>query len=378
MSNRKMKRVVEFDSIQVLNFSDSGDENLLSPKTSELVIREEPADDEHVLQQLNGNATGKSDNFRPISPPPNRSVKIDFDDNADELEYWKAAIVCYVLGASPLFEVFNGYARRVWGKWGITKLASLSKGIFIVRFSSEANRDQVLSNGVCIFDSKPVVMKKWSPDLDMSKENITHVPVWVQFPSLDLKFWSVRALTKISSLIGKFVKADRATIEKEKLHFARVLIEISINETLPDSVLFLNESDKMVEQLVHYEWKPDLCDVCHKYGHTGNNCRNKAGVRRQWVPKKTVDADGFEAPKKVAHTPRPGKPVNFVDKVPIINSFEALPDDLGSELETTETNRIETLINFDGGRKLKEVENVAGDQMVGNMARGVTPPLNHG
>lgn len=116
-------------------------------------------------------------------------MTIELDDISDEIEYWSSVIVCYVLGVSPPLEIFSGFSRHMWGKWGISKIASLGKGIYIVRFASVLNKEHVLENGVCMFDSKPVIMESWSPDLDVNAKSITHVSIWVKFPKLDLKYW---------------------------------------------------------------------------------------------------------------------------------------------------------------------------------------------
>lgn len=42
-------------------------------------------------------------------------------------------------------------------------------------------------------------------------------------------------------MIGKPLKVDRATTNKERLVFARVLVEVSLNQKYPTSVFFENE-----------------------------------------------------------------------------------------------------------------------------------------
>lgn len=45
-------------------------------------------------------------------------------------------------------------------------------------------------------------------------------------------------------MIGKPLKADRATTNKEQLAFVRVLVEVSINKIYPTQVMFENEMGK--------------------------------------------------------------------------------------------------------------------------------------
>lgn len=76
-----------------------------------------------------------------------------------------------------------------------------------------------------------VIIKPWSADIEMRKVMVDKVPIWVHFPDLDLKYRGKGALTKIVGLVGKPMKADNATIIKEKLINTRVLVKVSINHT---------------------------------------------------------------------------------------------------------------------------------------------------
>lgn len=67
------------------------------------------------------------------------------------------------------------------------------------------------------------------------------------------------------------IKADRATIERDMLSFARVMIEVSVKDDLPDVVEFLDEWGNKVIQEVQYEWKPNHCQNCGGMGPQNNN-----------------------------------------------------------------------------------------------------------
>lgn len=100
-----------------------------------------------------------------------------------------------------------------------------------------------------------MVVKQWEPNIDVSKEKVDKIPVWIR-----LRYWisnmGKAALKIIVGMVGKPLKADKATTNKERLAFARVLVEISLNQKYPTSVLFENEWGEIIEQDVKYEWKP--------------------------------------------------------------------------------------------------------------------------
>ena len=48
---------------------------------------------------------------------------------------------------------------------------------------------------------------------------------------------------------------DAATKSKDRLNYARIMIEVGIHRTLPDAIQF-NEHGVLVNQKVEYEWRP--------------------------------------------------------------------------------------------------------------------------
>ncbi|XP_019263375.1 PREDICTED: uncharacterized protein LOC109241110 [Nicotiana attenuata] len=170
-------------------------------------------------------------------------------------------------GAHPPFTVLNGYIQRQWAKHGINKVVMLRNGIVLVRFDTELGKNEVMQGGIYHFDNKPFTVKAWSPDMEFTREELYTVTIWVKLPGLDFKYWSPKGLSKIGSLIGKLLMVDQNTEKKMGLNFARLLIEVYIDMSLPEKVYFRNEKGSLVEQRVHYDWKPTICKYCHKFGH---------------------------------------------------------------------------------------------------------------
>lgn len=60
-------------------------------------------------------------------------------------------------------------------------------------------------------------------------------------------------MTKIASLVGNLIKIDYVTTNRERMTFARVLVEVPINREYPKLVLFENEIGRVIEQKIVYE-----------------------------------------------------------------------------------------------------------------------------
>lgn len=103
--------------------------------------------------------------------------------------------------------------------------------------------------------------------MEFTKGEVYTVPIWIKLPGLDYKYWSSKGLSKLGSLIGELVMVDQYTERKIGLNFARLLVDVGMDTKLPDSIMFRNEWENLIEQKVMYDWRPTLCKFCHQYGH---------------------------------------------------------------------------------------------------------------
>ncbi|XP_074266555.1 uncharacterized protein LOC141589831 [Silene latifolia] len=162
----------------------------------------------------------------------------------------------------------------------VDKISFLPNGVFLVRFKSLAARTTLLKQGHFMFDNKPLIVKPWTPEIELVKHVVQSVPVWVKLHKLPLKFWG-KGIAKISGLLGKFVKCDPATEDKVRIGYARLMIDIEFGKPLNDKVNFLDEHGNIVEIEVEYEWKPVVCSVCNGVGHDASDCRT---AKKQLTP----------------------------------------------------------------------------------------------
>ncbi|KAM3377385.1 hypothetical protein P3S68_009798 [Capsicum galapagoense] len=150
------------------------------------------------------NAEFKLDYVAPVKQGEKTIIDIDLEDIESEIQYWKTTvIVCYVLGAHPPFAVINDFIQRIWGKYGLNKVAMLKSGVIIVRFEMIEGKNEVLQGGIFHFDNKPFIVKAWVPEMEFTREELQPAPIWIKFLGLDFKYWSHAGLSNLGSLIGK-------------------------------------------------------------------------------------------------------------------------------------------------------------------------------
>ncbi|XP_074297574.1 uncharacterized protein LOC141628314 [Silene latifolia] len=136
-------------------------------------------------------------------------LRILKEDVADEIYFWSTSVYCYIVGANPPSNVISGFVKRVWPSNGVDKVSFLPNGIFLLRFKTK-EQQAVLSNGHLIFDNKPVIIKEWKPGEELLKHDVSRIPLWVKLYGLDIKFWGVNCLKKISGHVSQYIKCDDA------------------------------------------------------------------------------------------------------------------------------------------------------------------------
>ncbi|XP_020261634.1 uncharacterized protein LOC109837705 [Asparagus officinalis] len=129
------------------------------------------------------------------------------------------------------------------------------------------------------------MLKPWSIDADLDKMQDFYYPMWVQFSNLRLNLWSSIGISKVASLIGNPISTDKLTATRQRLSYARVLLEVKLplKEPLPDQFNIQGLDGTSYTQTVIYEFKPKWCSLCSKIGHDIEQCR-RIKTKKIWVP----------------------------------------------------------------------------------------------
>ncbi|KAJ8432624.1 hypothetical protein Cgig2_033497 [Carnegiea gigantea] len=130
--------------------------------------------------------------------------------------------------------------------------------------------------------------------MDLCTKSLKSLPIWIQLPDLDLNYWGLESLSKVSSTLGIPLKTDKYTQEKSKIRYARVLVDMQLDGHFPEFIEFFNEHDILISQQVHYEWVPVKCKFCGTYGHVEDVCKKKTITRKEWRVKQPLQVMGQE------------------------------------------------------------------------------------
>ncbi|GKC26968.1 putative reverse transcriptase domain-containing protein [Tanacetum coccineum] len=184
----------------------------------------------------------------------------------------------YFVGTSMDYRVVRANLRKMWRVYGIVEITKTNSGIFYFKFSNEEGMKKVLESGPWMIQNIPLVLNLWEPGIWLEKVKPSSIPIWVCVYNIPLELCNGSSIGKIMSGIGKPLPMDKMTKERclKKagiLDFARVLVEVSADDDLPNVLEIayppIRSSQAKVGNLdMKYQWKPPLCTHCHTFGHS--------------------------------------------------------------------------------------------------------------
>ncbi|KAL9671005.1 hypothetical protein QQ045_008568 [Rhodiola kirilowii] len=77
---------------------------------------------------------------------------------------WMYTLVGWIFGTLPPLGELKGCIRAKWGDESMISVSVLKPWIFVFKFAKEEDCNRVLEQGPWSFDSRPLVLKPWSPD----------------------------------------------------------------------------------------------------------------------------------------------------------------------------------------------------------------------
>lgn len=146
---------------------------------------------------------------------------------------WDKDILCCILGSNPPVDVIKGFVSRIWREYVIEDVYFHKEGQYIVCFQRIEERDEIVKRKYYYFDNKPMLVQKWVPGGSVNLMELRDIPIWVQFPNLDMKYWSLSSLGKLGSLLGKPIKRDKATATRARWNYARIQVEVQAQQDFP-------------------------------------------------------------------------------------------------------------------------------------------------
>ncbi|GKE61094.1 beta-caryophyllene synthase [Tanacetum coccineum] len=113
----------------------------------------------------------------------------------------------FFLGKWVAYPVVDNYVRNTWGKYGLARsMFSSSTGLFSFQFSTMEGLKAMLENGLWFIRNNPLLLKKWHPNENLLKEDVSTVSVWVKLYGVPVTAFSNDGLNAIATKLGTPVR----------------------------------------------------------------------------------------------------------------------------------------------------------------------------
>lgn len=184
--------------------------------------------------------------------------------------------------------------------------------------------------------------------MKMEGFKLDSVPIWVRLSNIPYDLWTDEGLSHITSLVGKPLEMDTWTYDGDKLHFAKVYVEVNLTGDFPSEVEVILEDDSSHFVQVEYLGKPVFCSFCQRLGHEEFNCRQKKGKIPNRDRSKSVATRGRSKQRKIRSHSRGGvfkqvwqkKPTPTLEHQNNLNNFQATRGtEVGNEQNPPETSK---------------------------------------
>lgn len=110
-----------------------------------------------------------------------KCVKIIRDDLKRQEEYWKTALMGFIVGDTPYLKPMENYVRNNWKLATIPYIMLHDEGYFAFLFASTTDCEQILQAEPYSFHNKPVILQRWELNFEFNLECITTIPLWITF-----------------------------------------------------------------------------------------------------------------------------------------------------------------------------------------------------
>ena len=144
--------------------------------------------------------------------------------------------------------------------------------MLIFKFALDEDRLRALELGSTYIASRLFIVNPWKPFIEQELSTLKTVPIWVNLFNIPYQFWTEKGLSLVASYLGTPLMLDVPTLEKKRLDFARVCVEIDIDCEFPTHFDIHVDRNMKVVIGVEYAWKPARCSHCGVFGHTLENC----------------------------------------------------------------------------------------------------------
>ncbi|GJZ41295.1 hypothetical protein Tco_0588181 [Tanacetum coccineum] len=251
-----------------------------------VIIGDEKLNGGNTKSNMHDESGGIDPALMKVSNALDNEVNIHGNEKRNSIGNTPSPILFYsqVKGDSSRKAVNFFLLLRWLGKFGLVK-SMMIKDILFFKFGSKDGMDAMLENGPWLIRNVPLILKQWTPNTNVIKEDVCNIPVWVKFHDVPITVFIEDRLSAIATKLGKPLMFDSymvtmCTDSLGRASYARAMIELKADVELRDTIVvvvpkFSGEGFITSTIRVEYEWAPSRCFECKIFRHVLDDCPKK-------------------------------------------------------------------------------------------------------
>ncbi|KAI0508077.1 hypothetical protein KFK09_014211 [Dendrobium nobile] len=124
------------------------------------------------------------------------------------------------------------YSLKLFGSFNI---GLLDPRHIAIQLSNDLDYSRIFARRSYYIQGCQMRLLKWSPDFHVREESPI-APVWIAFPNLHLHFFNSHILFGMTSVFGRPLQMDQATVSLSRPSVARVLVELDATKKYPKDI----------------------------------------------------------------------------------------------------------------------------------------------
>ncbi|XP_026435840.1 uncharacterized protein LOC113333631 [Papaver somniferum] len=167
---------------------------------------------------------------------------------------------------------------------GNCQFIPIGKGLFIFKLDNGDDM-KYICEGYWDIKSQALRLRFWERDFKPELQKSSNAFVWITFPDLSIEYWKEAILMAMGNAIGRPIRIDEITLQKEIGYYASILVEVDLTNVVPNKVWVESKYGKF-EQEVRASKIPKFCIHCKTIGHNVAECRTyRKGKTQEVAPK---------------------------------------------------------------------------------------------
>nr|GEZ51992.1 hypothetical protein [Tanacetum cinerariifolium] len=121
------------------------------------------------------------------------------------------SLVGSFIGKRVAFPIVKNYVTNTWAMFGFQNVIKDDEDVYYFKFTSARGLEQVIKQGPWLIRNQPLMLTKWTPNLNIDKDSVSKVPVWVKIHKVPVVAYSEDGLSLIGTQLGKPIMLDAFT-----------------------------------------------------------------------------------------------------------------------------------------------------------------------